>query len=109
MPVKIARRKLAEVGMIDIRSMVIHHVKYYPQAVGVHGLYHFFKLAYAYITIIRVGGIAALGHIIIQRVISPVVLFGIGFGFIYRIKIKRWQYMHMGYTQLFNMIKPGRY
>ena len=55
------------------------------------GLYHLFKLPDPDVAVVRVGGVAALGHVVVQWVIAPIVLISFGFGFINRIEIKRWQ------------------
>ena len=59
---------------VGVRSVIVHHVHYYAQAVGVKRLHHLLELAHAHFAVIRVGGIAAFRRVVVLRVVAPVEL-----------------------------------
>ena len=67
-------------------------------------LHHLFKLAYAHFGAIRVGAVRTLGHIIVQRVVAPIILRLIQPRFVYRGKVERRQNMHGINTQLAQVV-----
>ena len=63
-----------EVGVIDVVGMVIHHVENHTDTRIVERLYHLFKLTDTHLWIVRIGGIASLGHVVVHGIVTPVIL-----------------------------------
>ena len=71
--------------------MVVDHVEDYADARLVQLLHHLLKLFYAHAWLGGVGRVGALWHIIVQRVVAPVVLCHIRLRLVDRSKVERWQ------------------
>ena len=78
-----------EVAVVDVESMVIHHVEDDTDARLVKSLHHLLELLDTSHGVVRVGGITALWHIVVLRVVTPVVLRSVQLGFIYRSIVER--------------------
>ena len=63
-------------------------------------LHHLFKFAYAHFGAIGIGAVRAFGHVIVQRIVTPIILRLIQTRFVYRGKVERRQNMHGINTQL---------
>ena len=63
-----------EIGVVDVVGMVIHHVENNGNAFLVEGLHHLLELLDAGNRIVGVGAIATLRHIVVHRVVTPVIL-----------------------------------
>ena len=63
-----------EVAVLDVERMVVHHVENHSYASLVQCLHHLLELLDSCGREIGVGGIAALGYIVVLRVVAPVVL-----------------------------------
>ena len=63
-----------EIGVVDVVGVVIHHVEDDGNACLVQGLHHLLELLDTGNGVVGVGGIAALGHVVVDRVVAPVVL-----------------------------------
>jgi len=74
--------------------MIVYHVEYHADAGFVQRLHHLLELADAAHRVVRVGGIRAFGHVVVQRVVAPVVLRHIELCLVYRGVIERRQQMH---------------
>ena len=60
--------------MLDVVGVVIHHVEDDADAGIVKRLHHLLEFADAHFRGIRIGGVASLGHVVVHRVVAPVVL-----------------------------------
>ena len=60
--------------MIDVVGMVVHYVKDDTDAGLVKGLHHLLKFTNASSRVSRISRIAALRHIVVNRVVAPVIL-----------------------------------
>ena len=63
-----------EIGVVDVVGMVIHHVEDNGNAFLVEGLHHLLELLDADNRIVGVGAITAFRHIVVHRVVTPVIL-----------------------------------
>ena len=62
-----------EVGVFDVIGVVIYHVEDHADASIVEGFHHLLELADAYFWGIGIGGVATLWHVVVHRVVAPVV------------------------------------
>ena len=83
-PVIIVGIGTLEIGVHDIISVVIDHVEDHGDACLMECLYHLLELTDAADRVIGVGGIATLWHIIVDRVIAPVILWLVQTGLVHR-------------------------
>ena len=63
-----------EVAVLYVVGMIVDDIEDNTDADFVQGLHHLFEFANARGRIVGVGGIAALRHVIVDRVIPPIVL-----------------------------------
>ena len=87
--------------------MVIDHIEHHTDACLVQSLHHLLELADADFRTIGIGGIGAFGHIVVQRVVAPVVFVLIQTGLINRSIVVRRQDMHVRHPQLFQVVDAG--
>ena len=90
---------------VGIIGMIIHHIHHHAQPGAVQGLHHGAAFPHAHLAVERIGGIAALRQVIIQRVIPPVVV--LAAHFVHRGKVKNRLQLHMGHTQPLEVVQPG--
>ncbi len=62
-----------EIG-IETEGMVVHHVHHHADPGLVQALHHLLELVHAHRAVIGVGGVAALGDVVVLRVVAPVEL-----------------------------------
>ena len=67
-----------EVAALNVEGVVIYHVEYHPDACLVQSLHHLLELTDACLGVGGIGSIGAFGHVIVERVIAPVILWHIG-------------------------------
>ena len=67
------RERSLEIALGRIESVIVHHIQHYADACLMQGLHHLLELTDTHIRFIRVGSVRAVGHIVILRVIPPVV------------------------------------
>ena len=60
--------------MLDVVSVVIHHIEDDADVCVVESLHHLLELTDAHFGLIGIRGVAALRHIVVHRVVAPVVL-----------------------------------
>ncbi len=87
--------------------MVVNHVHNNADAVCVQGFYHLLHFFYPHFPVCRVGGVGAFRHIVIDRVIAPVKLFGVDIALVHGTEIIDRKQMHMGNAKFFDMVKTG--
>ena len=92
-----------EIAAFEIKRVVVHHIENHPYAGLVQGLHHLLELADAHGRRIGVGGIAALGHVVVERVIAPVVLGAFEMTLVHGGIIERGQYVNGIDVQLLQM------
>ena len=80
--------------------MVIHHIQYHLDSGLVKRLNHQLELLYSHARIIRIGGVAALGHIIVLRVVTPVILGHVETCLVNRRVVERRQHVHSVHAQV---------
>ena len=88
--------------------MVVDHVEDYADARLVQLLHHLLKLFYAHAWLGGVGRVGALWHIIVQRVVAPVVLCHIRLRLVDRSKVKQGLEMYGIDTQLLEIFDSLR-
>ena len=81
--IEISRNRTLKVASVSIVRVIVHHVEYYPNTGFVERLHHLFEFTDANSRIIRISRIRTIGHIVILRIISPIVFIFIQFGFIH--------------------------
>ena len=84
--------------------MIIHYVHHHPDACPMKRHYHLLELPDTHFRLIGVGSIRTFRHVVVFRVISPVVLRSVELGFIHRRKVERWQQLHVCHTQFLQMV-----
>ena len=94
--------------MLDVIGMVIHHVENHTNACLVKGVYHLLELTDAAQGVIGVSAIASLRHVIIHRVVTPVILRFVETGLINRAVIIAGQDMDIGDTQVLEVLNGPR-
>ena len=85
---------LLEVRAVDVERMIVHHVEYDANASLVQRLHHLLELAYACCRRSGVGRVGAFGHVIVERIVSPVVLRHVGLRLIHGSVVERRQNVH---------------
>ena len=60
--------------MLDVVSMIIHHIKDNGNACLMEGIHHLLELTNTAVGIIGVGGVTAFGHIVVHRIVTPIIL-----------------------------------
>ena len=76
-----------EVGVIDIVGMIIDHIEDDGDTSLVKSLHHLLELADATQGVVGVGAVATLRHIIVHRVVAPVVLWLVESSLVHRAVI----------------------
>ena len=89
------------------KRVIVHHVHNDAYAVGVERLYHLLHLAYARCRVVRIGGIAAFGNIVILGIVAPIVEVGVEFRLVDGGVIVRRQNLYMRDAQFFQMVEAG--
>ena len=84
--------------------VIIHHVHHHPDTCPVKRHDHLLELADTHFGLIRVGGIRTFRHVVVFRVISPVVLRFVELGFVHRRKVERRQQLYVCHAQLLQMV-----
>ena len=105
-PVKIPRYRTFEIASFRDRGMIVHHVHHYPDTCPVKGHHHLLEFPDTHIRFVRVGGIRTFRHVIILRVITPVVLWFVELRLIHRGEIERRQQLYVGHPQFLQMVEP---
>ena len=101
-PVVVPRRRALQPGVGGI-GVVVHHVHNHPHTVFVEGLDHLLALPDADRPIRRVGGVAALGHVVVHGVVAPVELAVIPV-LVHRAEVVDGQKLDMGDPQPLQML-----
>ena len=68
-------------------------------------LYHLLRLTDTACRVVRIGRITAVRHVVVHRVIAPVIAVLIQLGLVYATVIEHRQNLQMGDTQLFEMVQ----
>ena len=101
--IKISGNSTLKITAMKHSCVVKHHIHYYTDAGFMQSHNHLLKLFYADFGGIRICRIRAVGHIIVFRVVTPVVLRSILPCLVHRREIERWEQLHMRYAKLFKM------
>ena len=75
-------------------GVVVNHIENNANACLMQCLHHLFELANAHFGAIRIGTVRAFGHVIVQRVVAPIILRLIQSRFVYRSIVERRQNVH---------------
>ena len=87
--------------------MVVHHVHHHADARLVEGGHHLLELLDPHFAVVGVGGIAALGDIIVGGVVPPVVLQPEGPGLVHAAKVEHRHQLHMADAQAAQVVQAG--
>ena len=88
-----------EVTAVNVPGVVVHHVEDDFDTRRVQGLHHLLELVDTYLGLIGVGRIASLGHVVVHRVITPVILRFVQACLVHRGIVERRQDVYRVYTQ----------
>ena len=89
--VKVVGPSQLEVAAVDVPGVVIYYIQNDLDAGLVECLHHLLELVDAHLGLVGIGGVATLGHVIVHRVITPVILRLVEAGLIDRGIVKRRQ------------------
>ena len=107
-PIVIVGIGALEIGVVDVVGMVIHHVENNSNAFLVQSLHHLLELLDAGNRIVGVGAISTLRHIVVYRVVAPVILVVSETGLINRAIVVRRQDMDGIDTQRLQVLDGPR-
>ena len=94
--------------MLDVVGMVIHHVENHPDARLVEALHHLFEFTDTRFRLVGIGGVAALGNVVVHGVVAPVVLPFVETRLIDRAEVVAGQDVDGIHAELFQMVDgPG--
>ena len=102
--VEVAGSGLGEISMCYVVGVIVHDIQYDAYARLVQGLNHLLELAYAAHRVVRVGGVTALGHVVVNRVVAPVVAIIRQARLINRAVVVGRQQLHMRHAQFAEMV-----
>ena len=102
--VKIPGLRTPQPGIQGI-GVVVYHIHNNTKSVFVQRLHGFLEFPDAHGPVVGVGGIAAVGDVVVDRVIAPVVRFA-ALG--HRTEVKHRHQLHMGHPEPFEIVEPGR-
>ena len=88
--------------------MIVHYVQNHAYSCFVQSLNHLLELFNTAYRIIRIGRIAAIRHIVVHRIIAPVIAIESQLRLIHRTVVIRRKYLHMRHTQLLQMVYSRR-
>ena len=88
-------------------GVVVDNIHDHAEAVIVQGLDGFLQFADAHFAVPRIGGIAALGNIVVRGIIAPVVL-SVRRGLIHGAVIIDGHELDMGHTETLEIVDAGR-
>ena len=106
--VVVSGHQLLKPGSFGEHGMVIHNVHDYPKTVVVKGLDESLEFPDTCKSVRRIGSIGSLRSIIVQRIVSPIILRCIRFGFIHTGIIIGRQQVHMRDPEFLQMIQSRR-
>ena len=90
---------------IQLIGVVVHHIHHHPEAVAVQSLHRGLQLPDTNGAVVGIGGIPAVGDVVIHRVIAPVVVVPLAFG--HRTEVIHRHQLHMGDPQLPEVVDAG--
>ena len=93
-----------EIAVLNVESMVVNHVENNTYTSLVKCLDHLFELTNAHVRAVRIGGIAAFRHVIVFRVIAPVIRRIMLYRFVNRGIIERREQVDSGHTKPFQIV-----
>ena len=97
-----------EVAVLNVVCMIVHHIEYHGNAGLVECLHHLLELTVACQRVVGVGTVPALRHIVVHRVIAPIILWFIESCLVHRAIVIAGQDMHGIYPQLLQMFNGPR-
>ena len=103
---KVIRFHLLKATVINIKGVIVYHVHDNAKACLMQCLYHLLKLPDADFSVERIRAIRPLRHIIIHRIIAPVILLLVRLRLINTSEIKRRHQLYMCHAQFQKMIQP---
>ena len=86
--------------------MIVDHVHDHTDTCLVQGHHHLLEFPDTDFGLVRIGRIGAVGHVIVFRVISPVVLRLVEAGLVHRRIVVRRKQMHVSHSQFLQVIHP---
>ena len=105
--VEVAGYGALKVGAGQVVRVVVDHIEHHFQAVVVERFDHLLKLKDARLRVGRVGGVRPFGHVVVERIVAPVVLRIVELALINRSKVKRREKMHVRHAQLLQVVDAG--
>ena len=102
--VEISGYGAVEVGTLDVHGVVVDHVEHKFDARLVERLHHFLEFADAGFGVFGVGGVASFGDIVVERVVTPVVLWQVGAAFVNCEIVVRGQDVHVRHAEVAQVV-----
>ncbi len=102
---KIPRHDHVKTEIPRALHMVVHHIHDYADPVVVKRLHHLLHFLYPDFPIVRIRGVRAFRHIVVDRIIAPVKLCFVKPGLIHRTIIVGRQQVQVGNPQIFHVVK----
>ena len=96
-----------EVGTVVLRRMVVDHIHDHADSCVVERLHHLLHLLHARCGIGWIGRVAALGGIVVLRVVAPVVLVFLQGRLVDGIIVIAREDMHVGHSEFLQMVDAG--
>ena len=106
--VEVPRSCAGKIGMRHIISMVIHHIQDNSYSCLMQCLNHLFELAYTHLRCIRISRITTFRHIVIDRIVSPIITIICKTSFVNRTIIIRRQNLYMCHAKFQQMVYTCR-
>ena len=95
--------------MFYVVSMVVHHVEDDGNTRLMKGIHHLLELTDAAVGVVRIRGIAAFGHVIVHRIVTPVILIVTQTCLVHRAIVIAGQDVHGIDTQRFQVFNGPRF
>ena len=106
--VEILRNDTSQGASHDVVRMVIDHIHDHADTGFMECLNHHFRFANTACRIVRVGRITAVRHIVVHRIVAPIVPVLIQTGLVNTAIIEERQDLKVGDAHLFEMVNSGR-
>ena len=107
MTVEVTGDGQAEIRPVTHKGMIVNHVHDHTDTIPVQSPHHLLELTDTSLGIVRIGGIAPLGGVIVLGIIPPIVHIILQAGLVHRAIIIGRKDMDMGNAQLLQMIHAG--
>ena len=88
----------------SVGDMVVHYVEHHPDAGLVQGLDHLLEFPDTAGGVVGVGGVGSVGHVVVHRIIAPVVDIVLQAGLVHGGIVEGGEDVHMGHAQFHKVV-----